>query len=78
MCTVAVVLEDAVIVQVVNGMMYTLTLLVGRSDCRNDGKYSTLEECPVELGTVCCSTPSVSFRLCKITGAVGIIGSSCV
>ena len=61
--------------QVVNGMMYTLTLLVGRSDCRNDGKYSTLEECPVELGTVRRSTPTVSFRL---QGAVGIIGLSCV
>ena len=43
--------------QVVNGVKYKLTLLVGVSQCRKDGKVSTLEECPVQLSTVCFMGP---------------------
>lgn len=52
----------APLLQVVNGVKYSLTLLVGRSStCRNDGVPATLEQCPAKLDTVCLNFSSYYF-----------------
>jgi hypothetical protein len=37
---------------VVDGIRYSLTLLVGLSQCKNDGQCTTLQQCPVDVNTV--------------------------
>ena len=52
-CTILILDNYSSVLQVVNGVKYSLALQVGMSECRNDGYTATLEQCPVSFDMVC-------------------------